>query len=158
MSNPINPNPEGRQFKAVKRSYDIQTDSRAKAQGGKIHPSGRFPLNVKGTGILDRLAVDAGQSVERFNVYYEADDVNDLVAVYIATEVREGVMAARRDADGRTVTLHLGGVFAEYPTMRPVSKRDCEVWRETDAKGRPCMVISLKTALSTRTTTRSDEQ
>lgn len=159
MANPADGSvPSGRNFKPVRTSYDIHTGNRSKVEGGIVHPSGRTLLNVKGTEIADSLALEAGLNLERYNVTFQADQENSLVAVYVTSEVGPGVMPARRSTDGRSVTIHLGGVFKENPKMRPVGKRDCQVWREVDPAGQPYMVISLGTALGTRTTTRTETE
>ncbi|HEY3367278.1 MAG TPA: hypothetical protein VGK74_19650 [Symbiobacteriaceae bacterium] len=48
----------------------------------------------------------------------------------------------------------MGGVFTEYPQLRPVGRRQCVITPGINAKGKPCLVIALNTAVIKRRTTR----
>ncbi|HEY3365463.1 MAG TPA: hypothetical protein VGK74_10460 [Symbiobacteriaceae bacterium] len=123
------------------------------SEGGTIYPSGRFVVNAGGTDYWHSLVHAEGLDKDKSGAIFEADEDQGLVVVRPVLGAAIGIMPVRPLADG-TVAIHLGGCFAEKPSLRPLGKRDVKVTIGSDSNGKPSLLIYLQIALPKRTTPR----
>jgi len=143
------------QFKRVTRKYDVKNGARTKAAHVVVRVTGLTRASLLATRLADHLAVEAGLDPERYHLYFEADEKLGIVGGFACDATEPGAMPVRRSDDGKSISFHLGGVFEDYPDLRPSGRRNCAVTRSVDQKGRPYLLIALGTSLSTRTTRRN---
>jgi hypothetical protein len=156
MTVPV-PNPgKGRKLKKVTTSYQVQGGANKEPAGITIWKSGRALTNVDCADLLIPLVKQAGGDSNRFMVDFGVDKENQVIGVSIASPNTPGAMPAQPSGHEKTISFHLGGVFKDYPDLRPVGKRQYMVSLEPDDEGTMCLMIHLKSGVMKRTGTRGD--
>lgn len=147
-------------FQPVNATFQVSGGALRGEDGALIHPSGFAKLNAGGSEALDALAVQAGLPVGQYAVRFGVDPERELIAAYVIESGAEGAMPVMRSGKGNVISLHMGGVFADYPLLRPAGKRTCVVMSRLDVEGKPCLIFALQTSLAARRTsrTRADTQ
>ena len=144
-------------FEPVTATIPVSGGASREAAGGTIWKSGRILLNVSASEGWTALCRSLGPDLNTIGASFEADEANKVVSVRPVIGAGPGIMPVRWSADLTTVTLHLGGVFAQKPKLRVAGKRDISVAVAPDDKGNPCLLIFLQIALA-KTKTRSTTQ
>ncbi|HEY3366365.1 MAG TPA: hypothetical protein VGK74_15020 [Symbiobacteriaceae bacterium] len=154
-----NEEPKSRRFKPVYTSVAPGGALSRDPEGATHYPSGRLLLNVGGTDYWKSLCEAEGLESAKAAGSYQADDVNMVVAVRPVKSTTEmvGLTPVRWVNKDTSVVLHLGGVYKEHPSMRPIGKQQVTVTIEPDDDGNNCLMIALQTALAKRTRTRKSK-
>lgn len=144
-----NPAPKKKSFKMVTSSYKVAGEALRDDPSVRIHPSGYSVANRGGSDLLDKVANTTEQN---YLVKYGVDVETDTIAVYLGNTNETGLMRIRRlqGKGGSRIAFHLGGVWKEYPHLRPASKGDYAVRYDTDADGVPCLEIAMQAPLNKR--------
>jgi hypothetical protein len=156
MTVPKSTSVKGRKLKKVTTAYHVQGGAAREPASVTIWKSGRSITNVEGGELLIALVTAAGQDPKRFLLSPGVDSENSVVGVAVVPSGVAGAITARPVGDERNIVLHLGGVFKEYPQLRPVGKRQYMVAVEPDEDGVMCLMIDLKSGIMKRAGTRGD--
>lgn len=142
----------GPNFRPVIKTISVSGGARRDASGSTVNPSGLTPLNMNGSLIWMDLVKAAGLTLKESGAFFEADPDLQMVSATPLAPGTPGIMPVR--VNESVVTMHLGGVFEEYPQLRPTGRRAVTVTRGKDSQGRDCVVFLLGQAMTKRTTSR----
>ena len=135
-------------FKKVLRSAKpFRSEINRDPPGALVFPSGLAKFNTGGTGYFLGLAAAVGIDPEEYSVVLGGDEAKKEAAAWVVKPRTEGASPVRRDPTKKTITLYLHEVFKDMPSLRPGSRRWCQVSTEDDPEEGTCVVISLSIAL-----------
>lgn len=152
---PQEPEDEMLEFIPVGSAYQVQGGAQREESGCIVSRTGRIKFNVSASESTDQLALRNGLELGKYALTTGANPTRNLVALYTVDTTADKAQPIRRNPE-RQYSSHIGAVFAEYPQMRPVGTRWCPVSLRKDAKGKPCLVISLQAGLPTQTIKRGN--
>ncbi|MGE5676000.1 MAG: hypothetical protein ACM3XM_19350 [Mycobacterium leprae] len=147
--------PESDGFQKVTRRFQIRGGAKREHPACKVNSAGRAAFNMEASELVHRVAESLGMP-GRYMVAFSVHEAKGIVAAYLTAQEVEGSMPVQLTAVApRLVTMHLGGVFAQVPSLRPTGVVRCAVHREVDAAGTPYIRISLANAVPVRRLSRS---
>lgn len=139
--------PKGRKLTKVTTSYQVQGGAAKDPASVTIWKSGRALTNVDGGSIMIPWVTAAGADPKRFQMEFGADPDNKVIGCYIAGPDSVAPTPAKPSGSERNIAFHLGSVFKEHPSLRPIGKRQYLVHLEPDQDGVMCFMIDLKTGV-----------
>jgi|GEM_PF-6256847 len=143
-------------YKRIGDSFDPSTSTRRDDANFTVSNTGYAVSNTECAELADTLAAKAGITERDYHVIFGADDVGGTVSMEIVDSATPGAQQIKRRDDGRTFSIHLGGVFRQYPKLRPASaKRACSVQLATEGTA---LIIALKASRAKTKRRQSKEQ
>lgn len=138
-----------KKFQMVTSTYKVSGEALRDDPSITVYPTGRGVCNRGATEIMDGVA---NTSADSYLVKFGVDEETRTLAVYIASSQDKGAMRIRRYSGkgGTRISFHMGGVFKEYPKLRPSSSMDYLVAVDTDDDGTPYMEIGIQAGLEGR--------
>jgi hypothetical protein len=138
------PENNGLNFERV-GSYKVTKAKRAPAQV-ETEKSGSTRTNVEATElILSNLHHFLGVTRDNMKYWVGADPITEAVALYF--EAAGVDLMKPRDWE-TNLGFHIGGVYEQYPQMRPSTKLQCDLKLDRDKLGRPCFTFNLREGLA----------
>jgi hypothetical protein len=130
------------EFEMVDADYRPRRGAVRGAAGGTVWETGLVKLNKNGNDEVKTVAEQSRVPLEHLAFRFGVDLAGGTVAAYaIGLEPGQKAGTVRK---GEQYSFHLGGVFKEYPRLRPASKRiQCPVVARIDRKGVPYLLIAL---------------
>ncbi|HYF77216.1 MAG TPA: hypothetical protein VD973_08800 [Symbiobacteriaceae bacterium] len=108
-----------------------------------VETSGYAKTGVEGRDKIDYLLSKSGIPREEAVFHYRANVAKKQVAVRVAKAGTAGQGPFKRQKKG--YSFHLGGVFAQYPSLRPLTASKCQMFWGPDGKA---LIIDLATGTS----------
>lgn len=105
-----------------------------------VETSGYTRTGVEGRDRIDSMLAKSGIPREEAVFRYRANPAKKQVTVAIAKAGFAGQGPFKRNEKG--YTFHLGGVFAQYPSLRPITASKCQMYWGPDGKA---LIIDLAT-------------
>jgi len=130
-------------FNPVTKKARIKGSSTRNPAGGKVSRTGKFEFNVDGTEVLVGVAKGLALDETNFSAAFGALESEGLIAVYPVPSTEVSAEWVRFNKQKRFARIHLATVFAQFSELRPTASRMCPVSADVDAKGRPCVIISM---------------
>jgi len=127
----------------VVSKYQVQGGALRDEASGIVERTGLTRLNREGSDASDLVAERSGFTMKNYVYKWFADPKKRVVVGYVVDPTTDGAVGIRRSSDEKIVSFHLGGVFKDYPGLRPSSPQECGVFAREDSKGEPCLVITL---------------
>ena len=134
--------------------------SKLDPEGALMLPTGYIHLNVRGTNIWIAVCRAAGIDAIKAIARLMVDDETGVVAAYPALSTTAELLGVSpvNWFENRTCSMHLGGVLAENPHLKPAGKRKVQVSADTDEEGQPFMLINLALAATHQTIKRKKDE
>ena len=149
MPNPEAPKVTGRKFKRVTTSYNPSGSSNRLSPTITIHKTGRSVTSTEATAlIMTNMNKFPGVTRENMKHWFAADPDTGEIGMYLTTGSEPGVMKGRDW--GNELGLHLGGVFKEFPQLRPNTKIQCDFEFDKDPDGQGCFTFNIFAGLARR--------
>lgn len=142
--------PKRSKFERFKESAVPRGYFNRNTEGLLLSENGVARLNVGASELLNGLALEQKLDRDKYVVGIEVSPDDMRIAVYAEKEgAAEGQLGVRRyKSKSPTVGFHLGAVLLKYPKLKVTYTRDCQVSRDKDDRGTPCLMINLGTALA----------
>lgn len=154
--------PKKKNWQKVTKNYKARGGANRNAAAVTVTEHGLTETNVAATEIADRTAVARGiDPTKEYIVELVVDQENELIAMYGVAEGAPGRTTINRYKNGASwrISFHMGGSFAEYPSLRPGYKKvKCLVYEDVGDDGLPVMVIPIKTGKPVSTRSRGDDR
>ncbi len=132
----------GMTFTRVTESYDPNTDPRREDPFFTVSRSGYALSNVAAAALADMVAEKMGITEKEYCVVLGADSQTGTVSVEIVDSSTPGAQQIKRQTDGKTISIHLGGLFRQFRKLRPsTEKRACGARLSDEGE---VLLISLK--------------
>ncbi|MDF2628620.1 MAG: hypothetical protein K0R39_2451 [Symbiobacteriaceae bacterium] len=138
-------------FEDVNESYSSR-ETRRTASYGNTGKSGYTTTGVEARDYFDELVRKSGILREQAIFFYRANVALKQVSISVVKVGVKGEGAFKRSDRG--YTFHLGGVFAKYPELRPLTPVKCPIFWGPDGKA---LILSLGagTAIVRRSRTKA---
>jgi len=108
-----------------------------------VEISGYTKTGVEGRDRIDSLLSKSGIPREEAVFRYRANPAKKQVSVSVAKARTPGQGTFKRSE--KAYSFHLGGVFAQYPAVRPLTASKCQMFWGPDGKA---LIIDLATGTS----------
>jgi hypothetical protein len=142
----------GLDFDDVQTTPDVNVGATRDPAGATLFVTGMAKGNTECTELWVELCTENGLDPKEAVSEMGTNKARKLVQIRAVAELKaqKPVPVRWYGARNHLVSWHLGGVFEEHPDLRPAGRRSVTVIKTTDSKGRPCLVVSLQTALPKR--------
>ena len=133
-------------FKRVTRNFQRSVTARRAPAEVTLAPSGYATTNVAATEMIGATLAGTGELPQQINFAFDVNEASGLVGISLAQPGEPGAVPAMLSPDKRRYSLHLGGVFQEYPQLAATFIRKCPFKQDSDGQ----LVIALSAAVAAR--------
>lgn len=154
---PEDSGPKKSGWKKVTRNFQSIGSARRGTAAFIVRRTGLTEGNVEATQWLDKIAVLRGIEPKDYLLQTLVDEERELIAIYPIPKGVPGAVTITRYENGASsrISFHLGGAFAEAPSLRPEGKKvQCLMSEELDEEGLPVILIPTKTGKAKATRSR----
>jgi hypothetical protein len=141
------PKSEGLAMTRVKRTKAAQIGTRKGPRYLTMATTGGTYSNAACADEADSLARELGFEPGTYDLAFGVNLQTSTIGIYIERTGADGAVPVKHNAGKRrSIRFHLGGVFEEYPELKPLTKVEVKVERAVDAAGEKYIMIPMKQA------------
>lgn len=147
------------EWREVTSGYE-RGDGHKEGPYATVSKGGAVECGVEATALAEEIARERGLARHQWVLALRAGEKKGQVGcIPIPAEQATRATATVRwyeKTGSPRAAWHIGGVFKDYPTLRPKGTVKCLVSRATAPDGQPMLVLPVKAGISTQTATRDD--